>query len=208
MGSAPICDAFKGAELVLLADVEDVTVGPNSNSFQVEVRVRVVEQFKGTLRSDQTIVFERPSVESFQFVKGQRVLVYANQSQGRLSSACTRTREAMATDGEVAALRALASGQPGGLVNGGLWSVEGGQARNRHGGVRVSLRGAGLKMQVTTEPNGTFQFGWAPPGAYILSVEGVDGYQSETRTVVIDRRSGCVAVPSILLRRRGQTPAA
>lgn len=192
----PICESFKRATIVFHGEVVEV-VAPKAKYGLVKVQFRKLEGFKGISSSNLATLTFRFSYLDFQFVQGQRLLVYGFRREGELSTACTRTREAVSTDSEVAAVRGLSRGQSGGLLYGELWNpVEG--FRNKVG-VPVKLRRDGLSGAVvtTTDAHGRFQFPWVPEGRYLLTVAGTDRYREVQRTVDVKANSGCMAVEPI-----------
>jgi hypothetical protein len=105
-------------------------------------------------------------------------------------------------DPEIAILRGLTTGRPGGPVSGIVMSTTDAEQRLLLG-VRVSLRGGGtdggVVQQVTTGPDGIFQFDWVEPGSYTVVVAGPGGAE-QRRTVVVERRSACVGAGIFQLR--------
>jgi hypothetical protein len=196
----PICDAFRRATIVFLGDVAEITA-PKTGSRALRVRFRVIEGFKGVSASDLALAFE-PSSEEFNFVQGQRLLVYAIQWRGYWMAACTRTREAVSTDSEVAAVRGLSQNRSGGLVYGELWNPE--SDRSSLAGIRIKLRrdGTPRDIETLTDSFGRFQFPWVPEGHYSLIVVGADRYRDVERSVDVKVDSGCIAVKPFQLELR------
>jgi hypothetical protein len=201
-GDTPICHGLGESELIFLADVvaaEDATAG---GMRVADVRFRVLERFKGVVPPDATLRFDATQAEHFTFVPGQRLLVYASRSQGRWHSGCTRTRAVHDGDPEIEILRGLTTGRPGGPVSGIVMSTTDAEQRLLLA-VRVTLRGGavggGADRQVTTGPDGVFQFDWVEPGSYSLVLTGPRGEETR-RTVVVERRSACVGAGVIQLR--------
>jgi hypothetical protein len=198
VGDTPICHGLRESELIFLADVVGVQDATAAGMRVADVRFRVLERFKGVLTADVTLRFDATQAERFTFVPGQRLLVYASRSQGRWHSGCTRTRAVSEDDPEIDILRGLTTTRPGGPLSGVVMSTTDAEQRLLLG-VRVSLLGNGVDQQVTTGPDGVFQFGWVAPGTYSLVVAGPRGAE-ERRTVVVERRSACVGAGVIQLR--------
>ncbi|MCI0662095.1 MAG: carboxypeptidase-like regulatory domain-containing protein [Acidobacteria bacterium] len=191
----PICESFKRATIVFHGEVIEV-VAPKGKSGVLKVKFRILEGFKGVSASELRLAFG-PSSEEFHFVQGKRLLVYASQWQGLWSAECTRTREAISTDSEVAAVRGLSQSQSGGLLYGELRNPV--QEFRYPVGVRVKLRRDGLSGAVvtTTDYHGRFQFPWIPEGRYSLTVAGRDRYREVQRSVEVKANSGCMAIEPI-----------
>jgi hypothetical protein len=198
----PICNAFGRAKLVFLGDVVEVT-SPKAGSPALRVRFRVIEAFKGVSDSDLVLAFQL-SPEEFRFVQGQRLLVYASQWRGYWKAGCTRTREAVSTDSELAAVRGLSQNRSGGLVYGELWDLE--SDHRSPAGIRVKLRrdGTPRDVETVTDIHGRFQFPWIPEGHYSLIVVGADRYRDVERSVEVKANSGCIAVQPLRLELRNR----
>ena len=98
--------ALHMAHLVFVGDVEHVEL--RRDPLRQRVKFRAAQRFKGTVEAGQTLEFGY-SGENFEFKTGQRVLVYAVNERGVMSTACTRTRVVAAADKEVAELQTLIS---------------------------------------------------------------------------------------------------
>jgi hypothetical protein len=109
-------------------------------------------------------------------------------------------------DPELRVLRALVDGQPGGLLDGNLVTVEEGRERsNRYPGFRITLRpkfGRGPSMTVTTNQAGHFQFDWVSPGDYILVLDGGSSFANEQREIHIRALERCLTLAKFILRPR------
>jgi hypothetical protein len=190
----PICTSFDQASAVFLADVESVTA--SATLPLVDVAFRILEVFKGA--PGPTLQFTS-SVESYRFEPGQRVLVYAMWHGGGLWSAtCTRTWLFEERHSEIEVLRSLARGSTGGMLDGGLVTVDGERAvTNRHPGVRVTLRSTSNRGRVsstTTNEAGYFQFGWLNPGDYIVVLERRPGYERQQQRVRVAIGQRCLSL--------------
>ena len=193
-----LCPAFGGAHLIVLADVLDVDQAAPG---RVSVGFRVLELFKGQVKAEATLVFQL-TAESFRFVPGQRLLLYTKSREGVWSSSCTRIRTASTEDEEVKALRSLASGQKGALVEGSVWNPGRGNERQPAGGLEVSLdRGGVSVVRRVTDPSGAFMLGWVVPGRYVLRISG-DKFRPQLLDVVIGDGEACHIVPTIRLVAR------
>lgn len=103
---SPVQSALHLAELVFVADVDHVEL--QLDPLRQRVKFRETQRFKGTVEAGQTLEF-RYSGENFEFKVGQRVLVYAVNERGVMSTACTRTRVVAAEDKELDDLQTLVS---------------------------------------------------------------------------------------------------
>jgi hypothetical protein len=194
-----MCAAYERATLVVVADVQSVQpdVGPTRAGVVTHVQFRILRGFKGSLGRERDLSLN-PSSEEFSYVKGQRVLVYADRVGKTLSTACTRTRQVSLTDSEVLALLALHEQQDGGVIDGGVATralLRAGRARD----VRVVLRREGAVIsEMRTDVAGRFQTGWLTPGTYVLSVPGSTPGAEVRREVVVPRELGCISLGSIV----------
>ena len=80
--------------------------GPTRSGVTTRVEFRVLQAFKGSQR-DRVALALQPSSEEFPYVKGQRVLVYANRAGRTWSTACARTRLVSDAGSELVVLAAL-----------------------------------------------------------------------------------------------------
>ena len=197
---APICDTYQQAKIVFLGEVIEVAA-PKAAPHALRVLFRVTEGIKGVSGSHLTLAFARSS-EEFHFVKGQQVLVYARQWRGYWFAGCTRTKEAIATDPEVAVVRGLSQGQSGGFVYGEIWSPT--TEIRSMAGIRLKLRrdGTPLVVETVTDVFGRFQFPWLTAGRYSLIVIGGDRYWDAERSLDVKENSGCIAVQPFRLELR------
>jgi hypothetical protein len=108
----PPCEALKQSSIVVLADVLDATIPkserrPGEFIGRLDVRLRVVERFKGIPKNPPEITASIPfNAETIFLEQGQTYLVYANVSQaGNWQTSCTRTRPAKPADDELRVLR-------------------------------------------------------------------------------------------------------
>jgi opacity protein-like surface antigen len=104
VGMTPVQSALHLADLVFVGDVDHVEL--RIDALRQHVRFRVTQRFKGTVAVGQTLEFGY-SGENFEFKTGQRVLVYAVNARGAMSTACTRTRIVAAADKELDELQTL-----------------------------------------------------------------------------------------------------
>jgi hypothetical protein len=195
---APCCEAYKRAALVFLAEVEAVqpAAGPTRSGVVTQVGFRVLESFKGPSGNHVTLAL-KPSSEEFPYVKGQRVLVYANRFKETWSTACTRTRQVSRTDTEPQVVRALLSNEPGGVIDGNVQTSEL-LRTGRASGIAVVLRRDGaLVSEMQTDFAGRFQTGWLASGVYELTVKATIAGLGRPRKVVVSRDSGCISIGSI-----------
>jgi hypothetical protein len=165
------------------------------------IRFRVIERFKGVSASDLRLSFAVSS-EEFNFIQGQLLLVYASQWEGKWVAACTRTREAVSTDSEVAALRGLSQGKSGGLIYGELWNPRMGLRYSIGARIRLRRDGSSGIVGTVTDAHGRFQFPWIPEGRYSLIVVGTDQYRDVEQSVDVKADSGCISVKPIRLESR------
>lgn len=188
-----VCPAVAGAQLIVLADVLAVEgAGPG----RIAVQLRVLEVFKGSIGEEPRLPFQL-TAESFSFARGQRLLLYTQAREGVWSSTCVRIRAASTVDREVAALRSLAGGQPGALVEGDVWNPGQRNGRLFAGGLEVSLNRGGVSVaQSLTDASGAFMLGWVAPGRYVLLVSGAQ-FRSQQREVIVAAGEGCQILPTI-----------
>ena len=106
VGMSPIQSALQMAHLVFAGDVDRVEL--HLDALRQRVKFGVTQRFKGTVEAGQTLDFSY-SGENFEFKTGQRVLVYAVNAKGVMSTACTRTRVVAAADKELDELQTLIS---------------------------------------------------------------------------------------------------
>jgi hypothetical protein len=195
----PICDAFTRAALVFVGEVEriDPPSGPMRSGVSTRVRFRTLQRFKGDLGQHGELVLKASS-EEFEYVLGQRVLVYANRAGDVWSTACTRTKQVSALDGEPLVLQSLVENRPGGVIEGVALTpdlLRSGRATK----IRVVLRsGSGDVSELRTDGLGGFQTTWLMPGAYVLSVEDTTQNVQGWRQVVVAPQSRCMSVGSIV----------
>ena len=103
--------AFSGAAQIFVADVTSVEFRVDDPKMFQRVSFRVVERFKGPGTMQPFYDF-RVMTPGFNFVAGQRVLVYLGESGGEWRvNACGRTRTIALDDPVLLALRQKAAGK-------------------------------------------------------------------------------------------------
>ena len=163
------------------------------------VRVRVLEQFRGSLpvANGEVSIFTA-AVCGYPFKTGQEYLVYAGlQDAGRLTvTVCSRTTPLERAGADVAYARAAAAGHaPAGQLVGNVRQLaEDGSRSRRLANVPVIVKGPGVHATVTTDASGHYSIGLPAAGSFSVRAALPETHyspQGERRIEAADRR-GCV----------------
>jgi hypothetical protein len=202
-----VCTEWREAAYVFLGEIVDVEWDPETHSprwpSSQRVTFRIAEAFKGVISQTLTITLAIGG-ESGPVTRGHRMLVYA-QPAGRANLwviSCSRSRDADARDGEVAALRALSRNLQGTAVEGSL------QLPSTEPAIPLDLRsvsviarlGGRVIMTRPTVSQGRYVV-WLPPGKYDLTVVS-NGWSGSAVRVTVPSGVSCMSAPPINVRRR------
>jgi hypothetical protein len=184
-----VCEEFQRATRVFLGEVTALdwdpldNVGPMPPTFQATFRI--LESFKGTTGPEVMMRFTSGSEQPL-YTKGYRSLIYAVRSTLRPDAwwaGCSRNRSAGPDDPEVLALRNLARGAAGAIVEG---SIERPAA-----GTRVTATSIDATVTSTLLPGGRFVL-WLAPGSYRV---GAGDDTARAQPVVVGPGVRCIKGP-------------
>jgi len=203
----PPCEEYWKASAVFVGTVTGISIistsgkdphyGERSVSFSIEDAFRGVE--------GPTVEVDPGSVGSdcgFEFVQGERYLVYAsiNSRDKKLqTNICSRTRALAKASEDLQYIRGLSSAAPGGFIYGEVTKYRSGPGSGPlympMTGIKVLIEGEGKQFEAETDHQGRFSVGSLPEGTYnlkILSSQGVT-YAGPTRQAKVADR-GCAKV--------------
>ncbi|HKP71227.1 MAG TPA: hypothetical protein VJV05_18230 [Pyrinomonadaceae bacterium] len=186
----PPCRAADEADVVfdgVVLSVERVE-SDSGPSLRRRFTLKIKNAYKGSLGKTVTVYTGIGDSDcGYRFRVSKRYLVYAYQSEGRLTTGiCTRTRELKNASEDITFLSEL-PGLPSGVRIFG--TVEKSLRRNdkwlseSFQGVAIEIDGA-FKKNVVTDANGYFSVGGLPSGSYRVKASPPDGFKLSPSSMV------------------------
>ena len=207
VASGPPCEAFWTADAVFAATVRSksiITIDSevNRNEQQVAVKLLVEDVFRGGLGGNDVEVLTGMGGGDcgYNFVKGQRYLVYAHERRGRLyATICSRTKLLIEAGEDLAYFRNLPPENSGGRllvkVMKRLPSLNANSADIKPmPGVRIIAEASGLSYQGKTNDAGQYEFKDLPPGKYKITSDIPQTEQNVWRTEVTVEDRACSSI--------------
>jgi hypothetical protein len=211
--AGPPCQAFWAADAVFLATVKSksvVTTQVDSETKSpqqlVSVRFLADEVYRGLLGgSDVEVLTGMNSADcGFNFEKGKRYLVYAQEYQNKLRTGiCSRTRLLTDAKKDLLYFQYLPPEGSGASIFVKVLKRSASEGVVPMAGVKVTAEGSDRSFDGRTNSSGQYEFKHLPPGKYKVKSESGQPAEnlSQTEVTVADR--SCVEVELVNNLERG-----
>lgn len=203
-GGAP-CDSFGTAAAVFAGTVIGERLGKQPKQGERAeidwvpraVKFSVEQAYSGVTGTEVEVFTGRGGGDcGYGFKTGQRYLVYAYSSQGKLTtSICTRTKLFSQATEDLAFLGTLSSAPSGVTIHGRITREEDRKDEPLSSDLVITIEGESKRREVRPDAEGRFSVSGLPPGKYKVTLHLPDAlttWKNEVEITVADR--GCGAV--------------